>query len=151
MERDRDPTWWKAPPWHRRSPTGRALAVPGTLRGMDGAEWLRTQLTSFGCAACGFAYAAEGIRVAAERDGLFFVDLGCDMCGSQATAIVTIALDDEDAPLVSAPDLEPADAPAASPVDANDLLDMHQLLAAHDGDITGLLRRLDGVEGTVAR
>ena len=33
----------------------------------------------------------------------------------------------------------------------DDLLDVHQVLADWDGDLVGLLRRLDGVEGTVAR
>ena len=118
---------------------------------MDGAEWLRTQLTSFGCASCGRAYAPEGIRMLAERDQLYFVDLACLMCGSQATAIVTVALEDGLMPRADVPELEPATPPVAAPVDADDLLDMHQLLAEHDGDLIALLRRLDGVEGTVAR
>ena len=121
---------------------------------MDGADWLRTQLTSFGCAACGRAYAPEGIRMLAERDGLFFVDLACLMCGSQATAIVTIELDDAAAPRADVPDLEPAvtaDVRHGAPVDLDDVLDVHQLLSTYDGDLTGLLRRLDGVQGTVAR
>jgi hypothetical protein len=131
---------------------------------MDGADWLRTQLTSFGCAACGFAYDAAGIHVAAERDGLFFVDLACDMCGSSATAIVTVALDEEAAPLAHDPELMPVRATAATdgpipsarrgergPVDVDDLIDVHRVLAEWQGDLVGLLRRLDGAEGTVAR
>jgi hypothetical protein len=118
---------------------------------MDGAEWLRTQLTSFGCAACGRAYAPEGIRMLAERDQLYFVDLACLMCGSQATAIVTIALEDGLMPRADAPELEPATTVAAGPVAADDVLDMHQLLASYEGDVAGLLRRLDGAEGTIAR
>jgi hypothetical protein len=118
---------------------------------MDGADWLRTQLTSFGCAACGFAYGSDGIRVLAERDGLFFVDLACDMCGSSATAIVTIALDEHAAPRATDPELTPAAIVEGDPVDLDDLLDVHRMLAAWDGDMHGLLRRLDGAEGTVAR
>jgi hypothetical protein len=123
---------------------------------MDGADWLRTQLTSFGCAACGMAFAADGIRVLAERDGLFFVNLACDMCGSQATALVTVAADDERGTRADDPELVAAAsgrdaAPGTKPVDADDLLDMHQLLAGYQGDMLGLLRRFDGAEGTVQR
>jgi len=119
---------------------------------MDGAEWLRTQLTSFGCAACGRGYQPEGIRMLAERDGLFFVDLACLMCGSDATAIVTITLDDASRPRVDDPELERVSgARVAAPVDLDDVRDAHQLLRSHQGDIPALLRRFDGVEGTVAR
>jgi hypothetical protein len=114
---------------------------------MDGADWLRTQLTSFGCAGCGRAFEMGSIRVLAEREGLFFVDLGCTRCGSQAVAIVTIQ--EEDAAATGFGDLTPLadDAPVTpgSPaVTADDVIDMHHLLAAYDGDIHGLLRQLDG-------
>lgn len=142
-------------------PTPEAATHPGPrasraryTAGMDGADWLRTQLTSFGCAACGEAYAPDGIRVLAERDGLFFVDLACDGCRSQATAIVTITVDEDAAPRADAPELTaPHDVSVTSrpPVDADDLLDVHRLLADFQGDMTGLLRRLDGVEETLAR
>jgi hypothetical protein len=120
---------------------------------MDGAEWLRTQLTSFGCAACGFAYDENRIRVLAERDGLFFVDLACDMCGSSATAIVTVALDDEQGAQVIDPELVPAVAPTGdrAPLGVDDVLDVHRVLSTWQGDLVGLLRHLDGAEGTVAR
>lgn len=119
---------------------------------MEGADWLRTQLTSFGCAACGRAYAPEGIRMLAERDGLFFVDLACLMCGSQATAIVTIELEDGATARVDVPELDPVAASGrGAPVDLDDVLDVHQVLSTYEGDLTGLLRRFDGVEGSVAR
>ena len=125
----------------------------GYTAGMDGADWLRAQLTSFGCAACGLAYGEHGIRVLAERDGLFFVDLACDMCGSSATAIVTVALDDELGAQVIDPELVPAVAAsgAPAPLSLDDVLDVHQVLSAWQGDLVGLLRHLDGAEGTVAR
>jgi hypothetical protein len=118
---------------------------------MDGAEWLRTQLTSFGCAACGQAYDAGRIRVLAERDGLYFVDLACSHCGSQAVAIVTIQLDDEHGPQAEVAELPALEAgPIAAPVSADDVLDVHRLLDDAD-DMDELLRRLGGGPAPAAR
>jgi hypothetical protein len=114
---------------------------------MDDADWLRTQLTSFGCAACGQPYGAGRIRLLAERDGLYFVDLACASCASQAVAIVTIELDEDDVPQADAGELiqivaDPTLA-AGPPLTADDVLDMHQLLAGFEGDTSALLERLD--------
>ena len=114
---------------------------------MDGAEWLRTQLTSFGCAACGQPYGTGRIRLLAERDGLYFVDLACASCASQAVAIVTIELDEDDEPQADAGDLiqivADAGRPARPPLTIDDVLDMHQVLVGFEGGTTALLERLD--------
>jgi hypothetical protein len=120
---------------------------------MDGAEWLRTQLTSFGCAACGQAYEAGRIRVLAERDGLFFVDLACTHCGTQAVAIVTIQLDEDQLPQADARELTPLDDTASQrePVSADDVLEIHALLDGFQGDVARLLDRLDRGTATESR
>jgi hypothetical protein len=115
---------------------------------VEGADWLRTQLTSFGCAGCGRPFRASNIRILAERDGLFFVDLGCAACGSEAVAVITITVEDDEGTTIEAGDLlpastDPSDAvPAGTPpVSADDLLAMHEFLGAFDGDFDGLFRR----------
>lgn len=113
----------------------------------DGADWLRTQLTSFGCAACGQPYESGKIRLLAERDGLFFVDLGCFHCGTQAMAIVTIEVDDDDVTTFDPGErFESGQAgpPVQAAVTSDDVLAMHALLAGFEGDISSLLARLDG-------
>jgi hypothetical protein len=116
---------------------------------MDGADWLRTQLTSFGCASCGQAYEAGRIRVLAERDGLFFVDLACRHCDTQAIAIITVQVGEDDDPHAEAGELpliqlEPADDPVARDVapavSVDDVLDVHQFLDGFAGDTRDLLR-----------
>jgi len=116
---------------------------------MDGADWLRTQLTSFGCAACGQPYETGRIRLLAERDGLYFVDLACASCASQAVAIVTIELDEDDIPQADAGDLiqivaDPVRGTSGPPVTVDDVLDIHGLLSGFQGDAAALLARLDG-------
>jgi hypothetical protein len=114
---------------------------------MDGADWLRTQLTSFGCAACGTAYDPGRIRVLAERDGLFFVDLGCTQCGTQAVAIVTVQVDDDDVPRADLGELYEngvARAPEAPVVSSDDVLAMHAFLSDFTGGVPSLLAHLDG-------
>lgn len=118
---------------------------------MDGADWLRTQLTSFGCATCGHAYDPGRIRILAQREELFFVDLSCETCGAQAVAVVTVQAADGAAIRAEAGELEPAraggpDGPDASgpPVGVDDLLDMSRFLAGFDGDFRSLLREAGG-------
>ena len=122
-----------------------ARARRGRLRAMamEGAEWLRTQLAGFACASCGRSYRAGHIKVLAQRDDLFFVDLTCRSCGAEAVAIVTIEVDAEQSTHLDAGDLpraeEPADANAATIV-ADDVLAMHEFLRDFDGDFQRLFR-----------
>ena len=108
---------------------------------MEGADWLRTQLTSFGCGSCGRPYRSRGIRILAQRDDLYFVDLSCRECGAGAIAIVTIEVEGEEVQL-DAPELEPvaddASSPAARPVSPDDVLTMHEFLRDFDGDFQTL-------------
>jgi len=128
---------------------------------MDSPDWLRTQLTSFTCPACGRRYRGSRIKLLAERDGLFFVDLDCSRCGSHTVAIVTVELDEAELSIIDASDIELAvdlepehlgeELPVgAAPVTADDVLDMHDLLSGFDGDMYSLLgaagRGTDGAE-----
>lgn len=121
---------------------------------MDGADWLRTQLSSFGCAACGAPYESGRIRLLAERDGLYFVDLACSACASRAVAIVTVELDGDDGPradtgdLMQLPRVRPRTGASpvgagASPVDVDDVLDMHRFLGSFRGGTVELLAQLE--------
>ncbi len=114
---------------------------------MDAERWLTGELASFACAACGEAYGEAHIRLIAQRDELFFVDLSCDHCGSQAVAIVTIQVED-DVTTIETGDLVPADdvhpTGPATPVTADDVLDAHDLLADFEGDVHQLIARFEG-------
>ena len=116
---------------------------------MDAESWLTSELASFGCAACGQAYGQGHIHLIAQREELFFVDLTCDHCGSQAVAIVTIQIDGETArleggELVRAEEADPDAAPEGPPVSADDVLDVHDLLDDFEGDVHQLIARFDG-------
>jgi hypothetical protein len=121
---------------------------------MDAESWLTSELASFGCAACGQAYGQGHIRLIAQREELFFVDLACEHCGSQAVAIVTIQIDGETArleggELVRAEQATAAElewAPGGPPVSADDVLDVHDLLDGFEGDVHRLIARFDGEE-----
>ena len=113
---------------------------------MEGADWLRTQLTSFSCSACGRAYRSSHIRIVAQRDELFFVDLRCRRCGSESLAIVTVETD-SDGPgsrldvgdlVDAAAAINAADDADGPPVSVEDLLQMHDFLGRFDGDFQEL-------------
>jgi len=116
---------------------------------MDAERWLTSELASFGCAACGQAYGQGHIHLIAQREELFFVDLTCDHCGSQAVAIVTIEVDGETTTLeggelVRAEETGPDAAPDGPPVSADDVLDVHDLLDGFRGDAHQLIARFEG-------
>lgn len=115
---------------------------------MNGPEWLHAQLTSFTCPACRRRYRDGRVKLLAERDGLYFVDLDCSRCGSHTVAIVTVDLEDAEAAISDLSDvayelaidvIEPLPARAA-PVTADDVLEMHQFLDRFEGDVRALFR-----------
>jgi predicted phage tail protein len=116
---------------------------------MDAESWLTSELAAFGCAACGQAYGEGHIRLIAQREELFFVDLSCDHCGSQAVAIVTIQIDGDRATLdggelVRVEEMDRDAALDGPPVSADDVLDVHDLLDDFEGDVHQLIARFDG-------
>jgi hypothetical protein len=115
---------------------------------MDAERWLASELASFGCAACGQAYGLGRIQLIAQREELFFVDLACEHCGSQAVAIVTIQPDGDRTDLQAGEWVRVADAgdaaPEGPPIDVDDVLDAHQLLDTFRGDAHQLIARFDG-------
>jgi hypothetical protein len=118
---------------------------------MDAESWLTSELASFACAACGEAYGQGHIRLIAQREELFFVDLSCDHCGSQAVAIVTIQIDGDTATveggeLVRVEETHPDAGHDGPPVSADDVLDVHDLLNDFQGDVHQLIARFDGRE-----
>jgi hypothetical protein len=124
---------------------------------MDGPEWLNGQLTSFTCPACRRRYRSASIRLLAERDGLFFVDLDCSGCGSKTVAIVTVGSDDAEGAIAEIPavgdilaELEPRPA-GSTPVSADEVLEMHQFLAGFRGDVDALFRAASRQAGGMDR
>jgi hypothetical protein len=116
---------------------------------MDAERWLTSELASFGCAACGQPYGEAHIRLIAQREELYFVDLSCPHCGSQAVAIVTIQVDGDVATLEGG-ELVRAGSPTetaagdAPPISVDDVLDAHALLDGFSGDVHQLIARLRG-------
>ena len=94
-------------------------------------------------------------QLIAQREELFFVDLSCDHCGSQAVAIVTIQIDGETATLEGGELVRAEDAgtraqadsdaaPEGPPISADDVLDAHDLLDDFEGDVYQLIARFGG-------
>ncbi len=73
----------------------RLPSARSTLGLMDAEGWLTSEMAAFACAACGQPYGEGHIRLLARREELWFVDLSCPHCGSQAVAIVTVQLEAE--------------------------------------------------------
>ena len=118
---------------------------------MDVEGWLTSELASFACAACGQAYGQGQVQLIAQREELYFVDLSCDHCGSQAVAIVTIEVDGERATLEGGELVRnlalDADAPRdGPPISSDDVIDAHEVLKGFEGDVHQLIARFSGEE-----
>jgi hypothetical protein len=99
---------------------------------MDPLDHLLALPDGLRCTVCDDRVPATSIRLLARRDDLAFLQIDCPSCSSATLGFVLGGRGDEPSP--------PDDRPAIS---ADDVLDMHQLLATWRGDLTGLLARHD--------
>jgi len=82
------------------------------------------------CSVCEERVPAARVKLLAWRDDLVFLQIDCDSCLSTTLGFMVGGRADE-----------PVAQPPAAPVSSDDLLDVHQLLASWNGDLTGLLSR----------
>lgn len=99
---------------------------------MDPLDHLLALPDGLPCTVCDERVPATSIRLLARRDDLAFLQIDCPSCSSATLGFVLGGHGDEPSP----PDARP-------PINADDVLDMHELLATWRGDLTGLLARDD--------
>jgi hypothetical protein len=99
---------------------------------MDPLDHVRAGLDGTRCAVCDGPVPTGSTRILAHRDGLAFLQLDCQACGS-----TTLVFADDHAP--SGFELERRDAAEAAPMTADDVLDMHAFLEAWRGGLADLV------------
>jgi hypothetical protein len=94
------------------------------------------------CTVCDERVPATRIRALAHRDDLTFIEIDCEACASSTLGFVLAGRTDEPAPSRESSGANERGADeAADPVSADDVLDMHELLASWRGGLTDLLAR----------
>lgn len=105
---------------------------------MDPRDRLRRLRDGMGCTVCGARVPAARISLVAHRDDLVIARADCRACGNTAIAFV-LGGDPGASPDAAGSDLDASRTPDAPPVDADDVLDMHTLLASWTGDLASLV------------
>jgi hypothetical protein len=85
------------------------------------------------CTVCEAHVAADQLRLLAQRDDLLFLEVHCPACGSTGLGFVTAGASLPEADRLA----------GGSPMSADDVLDMHELLGAWTGDLRTLVGRAD--------
>ena len=117
----------------KRSGSGAVHRSTGyTHRWMDPLDHLLALPDGHRCSVCEEPVPAARVKVLAWRDDLAFLQIDCGSCFSSTLGFMLGGRVDE-----------PRGRDVAAPISADDVLDMHQLLAAWRGDLTGLLSRND--------
>ena len=90
-------------------------------------QWLIEQFSEARCALCGARYGADAIHVLGSEDGYWFVQAICPACGTQGLGVAV------------AREEEPAGVPGRRrPITSDEVIDAHDLLKRHHGDIHAL-------------
>jgi hypothetical protein len=102
---------------------------------MDLLELLRFQARRYRCSACGENMADCGINVLAQQGNRALVRVTCAACNDEnlLQIIFQTELDEERKPVFDEGRPEVAD-----PISGDEMLELHTVLAGHDGKLTDL-------------
>ncbi|HEY2917229.1 MAG TPA: hypothetical protein VGI98_08460 [Candidatus Limnocylindrales bacterium] len=106
---------------------------------MDPLDHGRADLDGTTCAVCAEPVPSASTQVLAHREGLAFLQVECAGCGSTTLAFLLVGRGPDDRAEVTATNLATDLAPAADPVTADDVLDMHELLRGWHGTLADLV------------
>lgn len=93
--------------------------------------WLEEMVGVVRCAACGVPYAREDLRVVGRRDEHWFLRCTCGACHRQGIAVVSVH--ELHAPRVQ------TFGPSRPPLTEDDVLNAHEILRDHAGNMDALL------------
>jgi len=103
---------------------------------------IKKLVTSMKCSSCGEFYKAADVDVIGHRDDLWFLRVACSAC--QAQYLVAAVVKQERRKSVTVTDLAGSERVRfrkITPINGNDVLDMHRFLKDFDGDFTSLFTR----------
>ena len=102
-------------------------------------RFLKRLLCAIKCGFCGNRYDSSNISVIGQQEGLWFFSAFCPACRSQ-TLIVAVIQEEQISDIITEPIQDEYAEPGESAVTIDDVLDMHNLLKAFRGKVSGLLQ-----------
>ena len=93
------------------------------------------------CAVCGRRYEAGNINVLYHQRELWFVSVVCQACNTKSLVAALIKEGSGPQVVTDLTDEEMARFMDASPVSADDILDLHAFLEEFDGDFAGIFEK----------
>ena len=100
---------------------------------MEDVEWLIERLGEARCASCGLRYTKGAVRGIGYENDYWFVYVTCLGCGTQGVGVAITP---------TAGKAPRSTEPVVPTLTLDDVLDAHELLAAHGGDVHGLFAPL---------
>lgn len=104
-------------------------------------EWLDGVFGTVRCANCGSVYGRDSIAVVGDRDEYWFVRCACETCGAQGLGVVIVKRVGGAPPDRAQAQVSLADGEL---IRVDDVLEAHDLLRDHVGDVLGLFEKVAG-------
>ncbi len=101
-------------------------------------EFLRRLITTIKCGVCGQPYEGENVTILGQRDDLWFLNVSCSACGSQALVAAVIKEGELPQLITDLTERERAKFRDLEVVGADEVLDVHLFLKSFDGDFAQL-------------
>ncbi|MDO8568859.1 MAG: hypothetical protein Q7R57_09135 [Dehalococcoidales bacterium] len=92
-------------------------------------------MSSITCSSCGQRYESIHIDVLGHNEDTWFLQIRCSSCSTESL-VAAIIKQEQVKNSIGSSDAEPEKSDSSVPVDADDVLDMHDFLSDFDGDFS---------------
>lgn len=104
-------------------------------------KFIKRLISNMKCAVCGQHYEASNITVLGHKENLWFVNVSCPKCGSQGLVAAAIKEGKAAEVITDLTEAELSKFAGGSPVEADDVLEVHDFLKDFEGDFSALFSK----------
>jgi len=101
-------------------------------------HFIKKLMSTTKCSVCGEHYEINNIKVMRHEDDMWFLNVFCPFCRSQALVAAVVKKDKSPETTTDLTKAESAKFTRASAISADDILDLHNFLQDFDGDFAKL-------------